>query len=283
MSLEKGNELLAELNTAFEATPSDLAKCEKVVAQLKLVIFSESPETPEKKALARKALELAALVSVRKKDNAGFERHVAQLKPCYNDQGLMSAASPLQYPVLGLYLLHLLAADRIGEFHTELELIPIDEHENKFIKYPIELERYLMEGNYAKVLSKSKDVPQEDYRCFLERLLETVRLKVGASMERSYTCLPAEEAVKMLILKDLAELQHFAKSENERKDSEESEPVVSDMTPAFSRHRAVGVIRWQVKDGRLHFVRPAEKLAEIPALETMVNTISYATDLERIV
>jgi hypothetical protein len=34
---------------------------------------------------------------------------------------------------------------------TELELIPVDLRENTYIKFPIQLEQYLMEGTYRKV------------------------------------------------------------------------------------------------------------------------------------
>lgn len=281
MDFEAGKALFEKFENAFQANDLNVELCDQLSDQLKLMIFSGGSDSPEKKAFARAALELAALVSVRKCDTAGFERHVAQLRLFYTDEDLASSKSEKQNTVLGLYLLNLLAADRIGEFHRELELI--DDHENKFINYPIELERYHMEGNYAKVLSKSKDVPDKIYLCFMERLLDTVRMKVGASMERSYEHLPAEEAAKMLMLEDIGELRDFAKRENEQKDSEDVDTFVNDATPSFPRNRQVRGIRWEVKDNTIYFVRPAEKLKEVPAIEIMINTISYATDLERIV
>merc|ERR1711988_532853 len=146
-----------------------------------------------------------------------FERHVSQLKMYYNGSPGNLQASQQKFVVQGLYLLHLLASDRIGEFHTELELIPLVDHENLYIKQPIQLERYLMEGNYAKILEAQKDVPQMYYSFFMERLIDTVRLKVGASLERSYEFLPAPTAAKLLILADVAVLQEFCVKENERK------------------------------------------------------------------
>jgi 26S proteasome regulatory subunit N12 len=69
--------------------------------------------------LAVGVLEHGALLAVRARDLAGFERHVAQLQQLY---ALLE--SPLKYELLGLNLLRLLAVDRLAEFHTELELIP---------------------------------------------------------------------------------------------------------------------------------------------------------------
>jgi len=189
-----------------------------------------------------------------------------------------------RYPILGLYLLHLLASDRIGDFHTELELIRCEDYDNMYIKRPIDMERSLMEGNYAKVLEARKDVPKMYYSVFMDRLLDTVRMKVGASLERSYESLPAQEAAAMLILSDVAGLQEFAVKENERKAREEADDVTAaDMTPSLTRRAPIGQVRWEVKDGRVHFKRSQENRMSIPALDLMVNTIGYATDLERIV
>ncbi|CAE8739500.1 unnamed protein product [Polarella glacialis] len=158
--------------------------------------------------LVRELLELACFLSIRRRDLSGFERHVSQLKMFYNDRQQNMQPSEQKYPLLGLSLLHLLASDRIGEFHTELELIPVDEAENIYIKQPVQLERCLMEGNYAKVLEAQKDMPKMYYAFFMERLIDTVRQKVGASLERSYQNLPAQQAAQMLILADVPALVH---------------------------------------------------------------------------
>ena len=54
--------------------------------------------------------------------------------------------SERQNLILGLHLLFLLSQSRMAEFHTELELIPLEMHTNIFIKHPVRLEQYLMEG-----------------------------------------------------------------------------------------------------------------------------------------
>merc|ERR1712060_18809 len=239
-----------------------------------------SPDAAKEQLVARETLELACFLSIRRRDITGFERHVAQLKMYYTDRNDLQASGQ-KYLILGLYLLHLLASDRIGEFHTELELIPIDDYEQ--IKQPIQLERYLMEGNYAKILEVQKDVPHVYYSFFMERLLDTVRLKVGASLERSSEHLPAQQAASMLMLAGVPALQEFAVKENERKAREESDDPMGDMTPSLTRRAPMGLVRWEVKDGRLYFKRDQEKRQEIPTFDLMVNTIGYATDLERIV
>jgi len=285
---DKAKGLFDSLKSAFEAEPCDLGKCEEQLAQLKILVLAGSGAlgaagaASKEQLLARETLELACFLSIRRRDLSGFERHIAQLKMYYNDPTVVEA-SKQKYPLIGLYLLHLLTSDRIGEFHTELELIPVDDYENLYIKQPIQLERYLMEGNYAKVLEAQKDVPQMYYSFFMERLIDTVRSKVGASLERSYEDLPVAQAAKMLILSDVAVLQEFCVKENERKAREELDDPMGDMTPSFARRAPVGQVKWEVKNGRLCFTKSAVKRLEIPAVDIMVNTIGYATDLERIV
>lgn len=286
--------LFDTFKASFDAKPCDLKKCEEQLAKLKLAVFkglscgslipggNKSADAGKEQLLARDALELACKLSLRLEDKTGFERHVAQLKMYYNDPSI--PASENKFPIIGLYLFHLLASDRIGEFHTEIELIHLDDYENQYIKHPMQLERYMMEGNYEKVLELAKVMPQKDASFFVQRLDEVVRHKVGASLERSYEYLPAQEAAKMLVLNDVAALQEFALKENERKAREEmAEETLGDMTPSLTRRAPIGLVRWEVKDGKLHFARSTQKQLEIPALDIMTNTIGYATDLERIV
>merc|ERR1711920_1049467 len=257
----------------------------------KLLVFSNlhslrdpaAAAEAEERQLTQETLELAGFLSIRREDLSGFERHVAQLKMYYNDSQKMAQTPGQKYPILGLYLLHLLASDRIGDFHTELELIPVEDYDNSYIKRPIELERYLMEGNYAKVLEAQKDTPKMYYAYFMERLEEMVRHKVGASLERSYDHMPAGTAAQMLILKSVSALQEYTVKENERKAREEADDPMGDMTPSLTRRAPLGLVRWEIKGDQLYFIKSQEKRLTLPALDLMVNTIGYATDLERIV
>jgi len=286
---EQAKTLLATFRAAFEkagAGSAGLDECDQHLAQLKLLVFAQlqSAGDANERLLARETLELACYLSIKRCDERLFERHVAQLKMYYTDQPDLTPSDEM-YKILGLYLLHLLASDRIGEFHTELELIGIEKHENEHVRQPIQLERNIMEGNYAKILEAQKNVKDTYSPFFMERLIETVRSKVGASLERTYESVPAQDAAKMLYLPGVPALQEHAVRENERKSQEEMDDPMGDMTPSLSRRNLAQVksVRWEVKDGRLFFTRSAEKRLEIPALDLMVNTIGYATDLERIV
>lgn len=56
------------------------------------------------------------------------------------------------YELLGLDLLCLLAQNKVGEFHTTLEHLPAPAvTDNVYIRHPVAMEQYLMEGAYNKV------------------------------------------------------------------------------------------------------------------------------------
>lgn len=48
--------------------------------------------------------------------------------------------------------------------------------ESEYIMYVIQLEQWLMEGAYNKVLDSRMEVPDQSYTYFMEKLLSTVRL-----------------------------------------------------------------------------------------------------------
>jgi 26S proteasome regulatory subunit N12 len=77
---------------------------------------------------------------------------------------------------LGLSLLRLLVQNRIAEFHTELELLPVKALEHTCIKHAVELEQSFMEGAYNRVLSPRQAVPpHKTYVYFMDLLAKIVR------------------------------------------------------------------------------------------------------------
>lgn len=86
--------------------------------------------------------------------------------------------SPRQYPVIGLNLTRLLTQNRIADFHTTLEAIklsPDELFENQYIKHPVSVERWLMEGSYSKLWGARQEAPTEEYRLFVDSLMGTIR------------------------------------------------------------------------------------------------------------
>ena len=84
--------------------------------------------------------------------------------------------SPREYPIQGLNLIRLLTQNRIADFHTTLESLPSESpHDNPFLKHPVDLERWLMEGSYSKVWSARNEAPAEEYKFFVDSLMGTIR------------------------------------------------------------------------------------------------------------
>lgn len=152
------------------------------IALLSLRAATPGPSTPAAHlALARDVYEQGALFSIRAKKPEAFTRYVAQLQPYYElpSASLQSSAAEQRNKVTGLYLLLLLTQGRYAEFHSELETLSTraqldassgEIEADRFLSYPIKLERWLMEGSYDRVWKamKSREVPSEEYGVFSE-------------------------------------------------------------------------------------------------------------------
>lgn len=148
---------------------------------LQLNALTPSPSTPAPLlALARSTYEQGALASIRAKNPDAFTRYVAQLRPFYE---LSSGTGPGEEEggernkVTGLYLLLLLTQGLYGEFHSELEALSATRGQqlgevegDRYLGYPIRLERWLMEGSYDRVWKAMKkgEVPCEEFGVFSE-------------------------------------------------------------------------------------------------------------------
>ncbi len=50
-----------------------------------------------------------------------------------------------------------------------------DAAENRFIKHPVNVERWLMEGSYSKVWNAREEAPAAEYKFFVDSLMDTIR------------------------------------------------------------------------------------------------------------
>jgi hypothetical protein len=104
--------------------------------------------------------------------------------------------------------------NRISDFHTELEIIPLENRSRLYIKQPVALEEYLMEGNYSKVLNAQKDSSElsamEHWGYFMNILVQTVRTERADCIEGSYKELTKADAVQLLGMSSDKELEAFA-------------------------------------------------------------------------
>lgn len=161
-------------NYAEQSTLLSRAK----ITLLKLKALTPQPTTPSSVLLfAREVFEQGALISIRAKDPAAFTRYVHQLTPFYElPSDRLPPTTSAKNKITGLYLLLLLTQGDYSGFHTELEGLELREgHEgvvedDKFLGYPIKLERWLMEGSYDLVWKAmaSNDVPSPEYGVFSE-------------------------------------------------------------------------------------------------------------------
>ncbi|KAL5699857.1 26S proteasome non-ATPase regulatory subunit 8 A [Ranunculus cassubicifolius] len=263
--LTEVSQFLERFKAAF--VRNDLDSCTNLLSQLKVLLtgftslpplFEESPNAAQELTIARDIYENAVFFSVKAEDQDAFERDFYQLKPYYTDIGGRIPASPQEYPILGLNLLRLLVQNRIAEFHTELEVLSTSALENECIKHAVELEQSFMEGAYNRVLSARQTAPHPTYVYFMDLLAKTVRDEIAGCGEKAYDFLSISDAKQMLMFSTDQELSDYIKEE--RPD-------------------------WEIKNGLVFFQKAKETAPckEIPSLQLINQTLSYARELERIV
>ncbi|MED6192869.1 26S proteasome non-ATPase regulatory subunit 8 A [Stylosanthes scabra] len=263
---------LTEVSQLFERFKAaflrnDYDTCSNILSQLKVKLtefrslpplFEDTPNAVRELTIARDIYEHAVVLSVKIEDQDAFERDFFQLKPYYTDACNKLPPSPQEYPILGLNLLRLLVQNRIAEFHTELELLSSAALENPCIKHAVELEQSFMEGAYNRVLSARQSVPHDTYVYFMDLLAKTVRDEIAGCSEKAYDYLSMNDAKQMLMFTSDKELLEYINEEHPE---------------------------WEIKNGCVYFQKAKESAPckEIPSLQLINQTLSYARELERIV
>merc|ERR1712241_1528407 len=237
----------------------DKGKVSAMLEKLKLMLLklsfipTKSDEANMKELLlSRDTLEIGAQYAVMQEDIPGFERYMAQLQTYYHDHQGDLPDSPFQYQLLGLNLLCLLSQNRVAEFHTELERLPAHEvQSNVYIKHPVSLEQYIMEGSYNKVLLAKENVPAESFKFFIDILMGTLRDEIASCLEKAYLSISCGEAARMLSVQE-GQLMEYA---NNRK--------------------------WEVVGDRLRYRQDNQQEdGGVPSLEWAHMAISYAREME---
>jgi 26S proteasome regulatory subunit N12 len=140
--------------------------------------------------------------------------------------------SKREYQIRGLNLIRLLTQNRIADFHTTLESLPLSADqiaESPYISHPVNLERWLMEGSYSKVWNAREEAPTEEYKIFVDSLVGTIRFaqttlsihratdsfscrnEIASCEETAYNSLPLKDAATLLFFKNQTELLSFAR------------------------------------------------------------------------
>ncbi|KAF8138614.1 COP9 signalosome [Boletus edulis] len=241
--------LYRELQRVFDARPTDLKKCGALLDQLKIGLIQTDLLIPTADAnlqdlvVARDILEIGTICSIRAKD----------LQTFYTDFRSVLPPSKREFPVRGLNLIRLLTQNRIADFHTTLESLPLPADEisvNPYIAHPVNLERWLMEGSY------SKRRPAEEYKFFVDSLMGTIRNEIASCEESAYERLPLKDAATLLFFTSQSDLLKFAKERG-----------------------------WQVDltAGLIKFARKNDEQTEIPKQKLIAANLVYARELEQIV
>mmetsp|Transcript_23417 Transcript_23417/g.21298 ORF Transcript_23417/g.21298 Transcript_23417/m.21298 type:complete len:264 (+) Transcript_23417:43-834(+) len=263
MSIDDISKKLHDLKVLIDK--NDIYSANNLINELKgfLLEFESLPplniETPNaeiERKLSRDFLEYAVIVSVILEDKEGFERNINSLKPYYikNINISESTSTPT---VLGLNLLYLLVENRLADFHSELELLSDEQLSHPNIKFCTQLDLHLVVGSYDQVLIAASTPPVAVYSFFLKSLLETVRLNVGECIAAAYENLSIEKATKMLMYDDTEDTKTFI---------QESYPD------------------WEIVSGVINVkVKKSTKSESIPSHRLISQTVTYATELERIV
>ena len=174
------SQILAQLKGSPSMNYSDanslLSKAKLALLKLN-ALTPTSSVSPQILLLARETYEQGALFAIRARNPDAFTRYVQQLQPFYElPSSTLQPNFAERNKVTGLSLLLLLTQGRYAEFHSELESLANreggggDVEGDRYLGYPIRLERWLMEGSYDRVWKamKSSEVPCEEYGVFSE-------------------------------------------------------------------------------------------------------------------
>lgn len=160
----------------------DYATASPYLSQAKLTLLKLSSLTPTPTSppstllLTLEVFEIGAILSIKAKQADVFTRYVSQLQAFYElPPTTVPRDKTQQAKVTGLYLLLLLTKGDYAGFHTELEGLDmrvgsVDIESDKYLGYPVKLERWLMEGSYDRVWKAmaSGEVPSEEYGVFTD-------------------------------------------------------------------------------------------------------------------
>mmetsp|Transcript_2456 Transcript_2456/g.4068 ORF Transcript_2456/g.4068 Transcript_2456/m.4068 type:complete len:261 (+) Transcript_2456:126-908(+) len=217
----------------------------------------KSKTSAKERKIARDVYESAVLLSVAAQDISMLERHLLLLRPFNFDYRDELGDSKQRSEMIALELLTLLVDSRLAEFHSLLELVPMNERQNKYTMFVVELEQYLMEGSYNKVLAARKRTPSKTYSWLLEVLEETVREEIASCIEAAYPSIKLSSAQKLMNLPSSKALEEFCASKES----------------------------WSVEGNMIKF--KGEELGDladqIPSHQLITENLNYAHELERIV
>ncbi|TXT15701.1 hypothetical protein VHUM_00204 [Vanrija humicola] len=207
---------VADLQKRFDAGAKD--DVAKQASQLKVQLvrsglYFAPPEADAKDLLAaRTILEIATFNALRQSNLTAYTQYNAALQAFYVNLASVLPASPNRPIIIGLQLLAMLSEGKYSQFHMTLEALDVSELGDVFVRWPVDLERWMMEGAYNKIYRARERVPREEYAVLLDRLMGTIREQIALTIETSYPSLPLQNAAALLFFKsgETSQLVKFA-------------------------------------------------------------------------
>eukprot|EP00483_Globobulimina_turgida_P005341 UN05351 len=210
MSLQEQLGILRTIITQKQQNPKQATAAFKKF-QLQLIKTGHKLNTTNELKIAMEGLEIGAQIAINVRDLVMFDRVIIQLKQYYLIQEISKLSSHRQH-LMGLYLMYLLTENRLGDFHVEIELLSIHDLENKYIKYPMLIEQFMMEGSYGKIIESKRNKPDKTYSALINKLEQTVRNEISLSLQCVHDEIPLQEALDMLSLNNPDTLKQYIKT-----------------------------------------------------------------------
>lgn len=274
MSLQK---LTTELYQLFEAKNYD--KAQKLLVPIKIELIKHNLLVPlpsntgttdqlNDLKIAERILEIGALSSLLGNNYQGFENYYAQLRPFYtNDKLHQTEVDSDSTKITSLFLLYLLSQGLISKFHIELESIynsnrfKVDQ--DKYLQFPVTLERNLMEGNYIKIwklLKQEQAIPASEFTHFIPTLISALRYEIAKSLEVTYDLIPISNCKSLLYYPQELSDQAFETTLREELDA-----------------------NWTFRDGYVVFDTNRKDNEFSDSNNIITNVLNYAEQIESIV
>lgn len=222
-------QLTAELYNSYDK--QDYEKCEILIVPIKvelvkynlLVPLPSNTQTDDQindLKISQKILEIGALSSLLLHNYDKFENCYSQLKPFYSHPKihLKKEHNTNSTKIISLNLIYLLSQGLVSKYHIELESLSyyrqFDVTTDKYLQFPINIERNLMEGNYIKIwklLHDETNLPCGEYSIFLPTLMNALRYQIAKSLEKSYTSIPISNCKSLLYISQQENYATFQK------------------------------------------------------------------------
>jgi len=223
--------------------------------QISLITSLHKMNNIDDQKLAMECLEMGALIGLKIGDISLFEKSISQLKEFYISNEIKKCTKNRE-KLMGLYLMYLLTQNRLSDFHVELELLNYDDLKNKFIAFPMNIEQYLIQGRYNKIINAKNDIPNDQYKLFLDEMKTTVRNQISNSIQVCQDDIDLPSLLKMLGLGTKNDLQNYI---NQNKKN------------------------WKIVGDNVTFKPVEPQKQQINAMITSKDMLQFTSDIETIV